>query len=122
MTIMPKSVDLNNRGKITRVGRFLNSNFSYFLIYLTSSVMAFWPSPPWDATRLPTDYFGKYMFGDPPQMTWFLDWFPYAVSHGLNVFHTNFIDYPVGVNLANNTSVPLLGLIASPITLTLGPV
>ena len=119
---MPKSVDLNNRGKITRVGRFLNSNFSYFLIYLTSSVMAFWPSPPWDATRLPTDYFGKYMFGDPPQMTWFLDWFPYAISHGMNIFYTNFIDYPVGVNLANNTSVPLLGLIASPITLTLGPV
>jgi len=55
-------------------------------------------------------------------MTWFLSWVPYALRHGLNLFHTNFIDYPSGVDLANGTSSPLLGILAAPATLTLGPV
>jgi hypothetical protein len=55
-------------------------------------------------------------------MMWFLKWFPYALTHGLNVFHTNLFDYPQGVNLADNTSVPLLGLLGWPVTATLGPV
>jgi hypothetical protein len=55
-------------------------------------------------------------------MTWFLAWVPFALLHGQNLFHTTFIDYPSGVNLADNTSVPLLGLLVAPITRTLGPV
>ena len=55
-------------------------------------------------------------------MTWFLAWIPYALDHGLNIFHSNFLDYPHGVDLANTTSVPLLGLLAAPFTLSLGPV
>ena len=39
-----------------------------------------------------------------------------------DIFHTNYLDYPLGVDLANGTSVPLLGVLASPITFTLGPV
>ena len=38
------------------------------------------------------------------------------------LFHTNFVDYPSGVNLADNTTVPLLGVLGWPITATLGPV
>ncbi|NNN07907.1 MAG: hypothetical protein HKL85_01780 [Acidimicrobiaceae bacterium] len=94
----------------------------YLVFYFVVSMAVFWPSPPWDPSRLPSGFFSQYAFGDPPQMTWYLDWFPYAIRHGLDIFHTNLIDYPTGVNLASNTSVPLLGLIASPITLTLGPV
>ena len=55
-------------------------------------------------------------------MTWFLAWVPYALRHGLSIFHTGFLDYPLGVNLANNTSVPLLGLLAAPVTVLLGPI
>jgi hypothetical protein len=55
-------------------------------------------------------------------MTWFLEWVTYALRHGLNLFHTNYIDYPDGVDLANNTLSPLLGFVAAPVTLTLGPV
>jgi hypothetical protein len=90
-------------------------------VYLLLSIFLFWPSPPWDGSRLPTDFFGQFP-GDPQQMTWFLRWLPFALEHGLNIFHTRYIDYPTGVNLASNTSVPLLGLFASPITATLGPV
>ena len=55
-------------------------------------------------------------------MTWFLSWVPYALRHGLSFFHTGFLDYPLGVDLANNTSVPLLGLLAAPVTVLLGPI
>ncbi len=55
-------------------------------------------------------------------MIWFLSWLPFALTHGLSIFHTNLFDYPQGVNLADNTSVPLLSLLGWPVTATLGPV
>lgn len=55
-------------------------------------------------------------------MTWFLAYLPYALTHGAALFHTHLIDYPVGVNLADNTSVPVLGLLGWPVTAALGPV
>jgi hypothetical protein len=102
------------------------------LTYVVLAVIVFWPASPWNSSRLPSTPFGSspvpstpfagYGFGDPAQMTWFLAWVPYALKHGLNLFHTNFIDYPSGVDLANGTSSPILGLLAAPATLTLGPV
>ena len=67
-------------------------------------------------------YLPRAGLGDPAQMAWFLAYTPHAVAHGLNLFHTNLIDYPTGVNLADNTSVPLLGLISAPVTAVGGPV
>lgn len=90
-------------------------------VYTLLAVGLFWPAPPWSTNTLPQSYFG-HGFGDPAQMTWFLDWIPYAIRHGMDIFHTNYLDYPLGVDLANGTSVPLLGILAAPITLTLGPV
>lgn len=60
--------------------------------------------------------------GDPLFFSWFLRWFPYAVAHGWNPFFTTHLDYPDGVNLMWNTSIPLPSLLLAPITLTLGPV
>lgn len=57
---------------------------------------------------------------DPVQMSWFLSWTPFAILHGHNPLFTNYIDVPSGANLAANTSVPLLGILAAPITYTLG--
>lgn len=90
--------------------------------YVILAASVFWPVLPWDTTHLPSAPLDNYGTGDPAQMTWFLEWVPYALRHGLNLFHTNFIDYPHGVNLANNTLTPLLGFMAIPVTLTLGPV
>lgn len=55
-------------------------------------------------------------------MAWFLAYFPYAVTHGASLVHTRLINHPVGVNLADNTSVPALGLLGWPITANLGPI
>ncbi len=60
--------------------------------------------------------------GDQFTTTWFLRWFPFAVAHGHNPLFTDYGNYPFGVNLLNNTSVPLLGLAGAPVTLLFGPV
>jgi hypothetical protein len=59
---------------------------------------------------------------DPPVFIWYLRWVPFALSHGLNPLFTNYVDFPGGINLMWQTSVPLLGLLLAPVTLTLGPV
>jgi hypothetical protein len=59
---------------------------------------------------------------DPPVFIWYLRWVPFAVSHGLNPLFTSYLDFPDGINLMWQTSVPLLGLLLAPITLTLGPI
>jgi hypothetical protein len=51
-----------------------------------------------------------------------LGWVAHAVAHGLNPFFSNGMFVPTGVNLAQNTQGPLLGLAAAPITLTYGPI
>ena len=88
--------------------------------YAVLALLAYWPVMPFDASKLPHP--AGAGVGDPAQMTWFLAWTPFALGHGLNPFFTNYIDFPQGANLASNTSVPLLGLLAAPVTFALGPV
>jgi hypothetical protein len=95
--------------------------------YVVLAVAVFWPASPWNNSRLPSSPISAtgvnaYGYGDAAQMTWFLAWVPYALRHGLSFFHTGFLDYPRGVDLANNTSVPILGLLAAPVTVLLGPI
>ena len=60
--------------------------------------------------------------GDVAQETWFLQWTSFAVLHAHNPFLTNFVEYPRGANLAQNTTMPLLGILAAPISWITGPV
>jgi hypothetical protein len=53
---------------------------------------------------------------------WFFAWFAHAITHGINPFYSSAINAPSGVNLADNTFMPLLGLLASPVTWLRGPV
>lgn len=53
---------------------------------------------------------------------WFLKWFPFAISHGYNPLLTDYLDYPAGVNLMWNGSMPLVDLVLAPLTTTLGPI
>lgn len=58
---------------------------------------------------------------DPMQMMWFLKWVPWQLLHGHNPFTTDALFYPRGVSLTWNTAVPTLGVLAAPLTLTVGP-
>jgi hypothetical protein len=44
------------------------------------------------------------------------------VLHGHNPWLTTYLHYPQGVNLAENTSMPLLGLLGLPVTWAFGPI
>ena len=86
------------------------------VVYLLIGIVAFWPVYPG---------ISRHLFGyaaDFTQTVWFLDWVPHALAHGLNPFFSNAIYVPTGVNLAQNTSTPLLGLITAPFAPVFSPV
>jgi hypothetical protein len=58
---------------------------------------------------------------DPLQFVWFFAWFPWAIAHHINPFYCPLIWQPLGVPLLWVTSVPLLALLAAPVTLLAGP-
>jgi hypothetical protein len=60
--------------------------------------------------------------GDNGQEIWFLRWGTYALIHLQDPLRTNWIDFPWGADLANSTSMPLIGALTTPITLLFGPV
>ncbi len=78
-------------------------------------------------------FFGRALFGhfstsiigqsaDPNLYIWCLVWMPYAISHRLNPFFSPLLWAPAGASLAWTTFLPLVGLVAWPITATIGPV
>ena len=60
--------------------------------------------------------------GDPSFFAWTLRWWPYAISHHINPLYTTQIRVPGGFGLTWITSVPALGVLAAPLTETMGPV
>jgi len=59
---------------------------------------------------------------DAMQLTWFLAWTAHALTHGQALLFSHALNAPAGINLAWNTAMPLLGIVATPITLRWGPV
>jgi len=60
--------------------------------------------------------------GDSGQEVWFLGWAAHAFTHLQDPLRSAWINFPWGVDLADNTSMPLAGIIGTPITLLFGPV
>jgi hypothetical protein len=83
--------------------------------YFVLGLVAFWPVLPGISHRL----FGQT--ADYVLEVWFIGWVPHAIGHGLNPFFTNAMFVPTGVNLAQNTASPLLGLIGAPLTEVFNP-
>lgn len=82
--------------------------------YGVAALAANWPTWPGDPHVIRQ--------GDASFLAWCLAWTPYALAHGHNLFATNLLNFPSGIDLAQNTAVPLLGLLAAPITLVAGPI
>ena len=69
-------------------------------------------------------HFASFHIGvgeDPPLMMWCLVWWPHAIAIGLNPIITHAFWAPVGLNLTWSTSIPLVSLLATPLTASLGP-
>jgi hypothetical protein len=58
---------------------------------------------------------------DPDLFVWMLAWWPHAILHGTNPIVTHAVWSPQGTNLAWDTSIPGLALLAAPVTLLGGP-
>ena len=87
-----------------------------FVIYAAAS-LAFFGRP---LRYGDVEYIGKSY--DPQLFIWSLEWWPHAILNGENPFVTHAMWPVTGVNLAWVTAVPLLAILAAPLTLTLGPV
>jgi len=59
---------------------------------------------------------------DPDLFAWMLAWWPRAILQGTNPVVTHAVWWPQGANLAWDTSIPGLALLAAPVTLLGGPV
>ena len=92
-------------------------------LYAGLALLANWPAWPGDPSRTRAiTSFGVIGATDIDAGTWFLAWTPFALAHHVNPFFTTVLNYPRGVNIAQNTAMPLLGLLASPVTWLVGPV
>ncbi len=59
---------------------------------------------------------------DQIQEVWFLAWPAYALSHGQSILASTWMNWPHGFNMMENTSMPALGVLGTPVTLLAGPV
>jgi hypothetical protein len=87
------------------------------LVYVALAVLLTWPTAVHVASHLPGDG------GDDPAIAWNLWWVKHALlTLHTTPLHTDYMFYPIGINLAFYTLTVLNALTALPLTLTLGVV
>jgi hypothetical protein len=59
---------------------------------------------------------------DTAEEVWFLAQTPWQILHGVNPFDNTWLNVPVGLNLMDNTTMPLLGVVGLPVTVLFGPI
>jgi hypothetical protein len=108
-----------NVGVPSRRGAVRQSLFDAAVIvgYVLLGLVAYWPLRPWSSTRL----FGAGTT-DPVVATWFLAWVPHALAHGTNPLFSNALFAPLGLNVAQNTSSPVLGVLTGLLAPLLSPI
>ena len=86
-------------------------------VYVALGVAAYWSVLSDSSGRLVSQ-----TYDDPSQMVWFFGWTAHALATGHNPFFSSAVNVPYGVNVAQLTSMPLLGVLFAPLTLLAGPV
>lgn len=113
---VPRLTELHARPRRDRL-RTIPPQPLFLLIYLGLAMLLF--APAWSS---PTTTVLRGGDGDPAIFIWFLRWIPSAVDRGWPLLFSVHLNFPDGVNLMWNTSVPLLGLALVPVTSRWGPV
>ncbi|NJN98223.1 MAG: hypothetical protein HC875_31110, partial [Anaerolineales bacterium] len=108
MTInaLPENLKINSR---------LRSHLLLLLVYFLLAAALTWPTLSHLTTHLPGDG------GDDPAIAWNFWWLKHALlTLAQNPFQSDFLFYPLGINLAFYTLTVLNAVIALPLTLNLG--
>jgi len=87
-------------------------------VYLGLSFAPFWPA--W--SHGPTHWLQSRGSQDVGQAVFFMGAFPAALIHGVNPLANSWTNWPYGANYMDNTSVPLLAALLSPVTLATNPI
>jgi hypothetical protein len=86
------------------------------VVYVAAGVAATWPNPTYlTGHQLPA-------VRDISGYVWDLWWTAHQVVHLGNPFYTHYMAAPAGIQLGFDTTMPLAGLIMTPVTLIFGPV
>ena len=85
-----------------------------FAAFIAGSIAATWPRATYLTGKLPLD-------GDQMQYVWDFWWVARQVTHLGNPWFTSYMAAPAGVQLGNDTLMPLPGLLMTPVTLLFGP-
>jgi hypothetical protein len=111
------SSDTPESGPTRHLARLRRPRLTALLIYLVFSALLFARAA---SPHFTTIYLGRGI--DQAFFIWCLVWWPYAIAHHLNPFISKLIFAPAGFNLTWSTSIPLLSLLALPLTATVGPI
>lgn len=60
--------------------------------------------------------------GDAARFLWFFAWPSFAIGHGHSLWYSTWLFHPTGFNLLDDTSVPFLATVLSPVTVLASPV
>ena len=90
-------------------------HLALLVVYLAAGIALTWPR---------TTYLWRHLLPetrDTSGYVWDLWWTAHQVVHLANPWYTNHMAAPVGIQLGFNTTMPLAGLIMTPVTLAFGP-
>jgi 4-amino-4-deoxy-L-arabinose transferase-like glycosyltransferase len=90
-------------------------HLALLVVYLAAGIGLTWPR----ASYLARGVLPKTR--DTSGYVWDLWWFAHQISHLSNPFYTGHMAAPFGIQLGFDTSMPLAGLIMTPVTLAFGP-
>ena len=107
------------RRRLRRLARRLRPGPEPLFLVLFVGLAMWLFAPAWTSPTTTTLEGGD---GDPAIFMWFLRWVLFALEHGHDLLVTHYLNYPDGVNLMWNTSLPLPGLLLAPVTTRWGPV
>ncbi len=89
-------------------------HLALLLVYLAAGIAVTWPRASYITGRLPKTR-------DVSNYVWGLQWTAHQVVHLGNPWFTTQMAAPVGIQMGFGTTMPLVGLIMTPVTLGFGP-
>ncbi len=113
--IMRTAVRIGHRVITSAVLQGLVALAIYLAVWLT-----YWPVKP--LFQDPTVPRLSLSSMDPAFFVWMLRWWPYAIAHHINPLYSTQFRAPAGFGLTWISSIPALGVLAAPLTETVGPV